>query len=92
MEPNERDAMIGDTCDIHEAAKLLKVHWQTVLDLIHKGFLPAAKIGRMWVMVKSDILAYLEGEVSRQTSERMGGPRPKPRRRAASPIPRSLPR
>ena len=78
---------MSKTCDIHQASELLKIHWQTVLDLINKGFIPAAKIGRAWVMLENDVLDYLVKEVSHQTSLRLGSggqPRPKKTRRKAS--------
>lgn len=63
--------------------KRRRVHWQTVLDLIHKGILPAAKIGRSWVLLESDVIGHLTKEVTRQTAARLGqhgGPKPKRKR------------
>lgn len=48
------------TVDAHEAAHMLKVHYETVLDLIAKGILPAAKIGRTYVMMTQDVIDYVQ--------------------------------
>lgn len=66
---------MSPTLNIHEAAELLKVHPKTVADLIHACILPAAKIGRAYVLLTRDVMAHLEREVARQTSERMRSPR-----------------
>lgn len=60
------------TCSVPEAARLLKVHEQTVLDLVHAYKIPAAKIGRAWVMLERDVLEYLELQIQMQTAARMG--------------------
>lgn len=62
------------TVDITEAADILKVHPNTVQDLISKGFLPAAKIGRAYVILVRDLVAYIEAQVVHQTAIRMGAP------------------
>jgi len=62
------------TLGILEAAELLKVHPRTVGDLIQSGAIPAAKVGRAWVMMTADVLNYLDGEISRQTAKRMRAP------------------
>jgi len=48
-----------ETCNITQAAKMLYCHHSTVRDLIRSGRLPAAKIGRAWVILTSDILELL---------------------------------
>lgn len=75
------------TCDIHQAADLLKVHWQTVLDLIGTGILPAAKIVRALVMLEGDVINHLTREVAKQTAARLGqggAPRPRQKRRRSA--------
>lgn len=62
------------TVDINGAADLLKVHPKTVLDLIGAGALPAAKIGRSYVLMTKDVVNYIEVQLVRQMAERMGGP------------------
>ena len=59
------------TVDVQEASRLLKAHPKTVLDLISAGAIPAAKIGRAYVMLTKDILQYVENSILKQTAKRM---------------------
>jgi excisionase family DNA binding protein len=61
------------TYDTEEAAAVLKVHPKTVEELIDTKAIPAAKIGRKWVMLKKDVLAYVEQQIVAQMAQRMGG-------------------
>lgn len=47
------------TLTIDEAAELLKTHSDTVSDCIHNRGLPAARIGRAFVLVEDDIITWL---------------------------------
>lgn len=47
------------TLRLEEAADLLKCSSDTVLELIHSDSLPAAKIGRSWVLVDVDVIEYI---------------------------------
>lgn len=60
------------TLNTVEAASVLKVHRKTVEDLINNGTIPAAKIGRSWVMLERDVLAYVTNQISQQTAKRNG--------------------
>lgn len=60
------------TCNIAEAARLLKVHEETVAQMIRDHKLPAAKIGRAWVMLERDVIEYIEREIQLQTAARLG--------------------
>ena len=60
------------TLNIQEAALVLKVHPKTVLDLIGHGHLPAARVGRSYVMLTRDVLVYVEAHIKRQTERRRG--------------------
>lgn len=62
------------TCNVEQAAAMLNVHPNTIFDLIGKCALPAAKIGRAWVMKRQDILDFLDAQIIRQTRERMTSP------------------
>lgn len=70
------------TVNIPRAAALLCVHPKTVEDLIHDGTLPAAKIGRAWVLMERDVLDYINQQVIAQTQKRRTGV-VQPKRRAA---------
>lgn len=80
---------VPPTVDVLGAAALMKVHPQTVLDMIARGELPAAQIGRSYVLLTSDVLRYVEEAIVRQTAARMRAPlRPadmKPPRRRGTP-------
>jgi len=66
--------MTTPTVDIHGAAELMKVHSKTVLDLISSGVLPAARVGRAYVLLTSDVIAHIENQIIAQTAERMAIP------------------
>jgi excisionase family DNA binding protein len=56
------------------AADLMKVHPKTVLDLIGAGALPAGRVGRGYVLLTKDVLAYVEHVIARDTAERIAVP------------------
>ncbi|WP_454844941.1 helix-turn-helix domain-containing protein [Ralstonia thomasii] len=63
------------TVGVTEAAEILHVHPNRVLELISEGAFPAGKIGRAWVMMTRDVLAYAEKVIIEQTAERLVGRR-----------------
>ncbi len=73
---------MNPTCDLQQAAELMKVHPKTVEDLIRRGVLRAGKVGRSWVLMTADILEYLERLIVRQTIERTSRVVVRVRRRA----------
>lgn len=62
------------TLNTREAAKVMKIHENSVLKLIDNGEIPAAKVGRAWVMMERDVLQYVENQIVRQTAQRMRSP------------------
>jgi excisionase family DNA binding protein len=62
------------TVNIQGAADLMKVHPKTVLDLISEGALPAAKVGRAYVLMTKDVLSHIEQQIIAQTAARMRAP------------------
>lgn len=62
---------MGLTVGIREAAEILHVHPKSVEDLIRNGQIPAGKVGRAWVMMTRDVLAYVEMVIIAQTAERL---------------------
>lgn len=62
------------TLSVPQAAEVLKVHPKTVLDMINAGQLPAAKIGRAYVMMEKDVLDHIENQIIMQTAQRMRSP------------------
>jgi excisionase family DNA binding protein len=70
---DELDPIVGAmTLNIHQAADILKIHPKSVLDLIGHGYLPAARVGRAYVMLTRDVMAYVEMNIKRQTERRLG--------------------
>jgi excisionase family DNA binding protein len=67
-------AQLLPTCRVKQAAELMGVHPKTVEDYIEAGALPAAKMGRAWVMLTKDVLALVTQQVVHQTAERMKRP------------------
>ena len=66
---------IKSTLSVPEAGELMNVHGNTVLKLIEAGTLPAAKIGRAYVLLLADVMQHIERLITAQTSQRrMGGP------------------
>ncbi len=61
------------TTDLRGAADILKVHPKTMLELIQSGAVPAAKVGRAYVMLTRDVLNYLAQLLIKQTVDRMRG-------------------
>lgn len=53
-----------ETLNLQSAAKFLFVHWQTLRAKASTGEVPAAKLGRRWVFLKSDLVAYLRSQYS----------------------------
>ena len=60
-----------NTYDAQETADLLKTDVTTVRALIDDGKLPAAKIGRAYVIREDDLDDYLAQKVREQTAERI---------------------
>lgn len=65
--------MTGVTCGVKEAAEILHVHPKTVEDLIRGGDIPAGKVGRAWVMMTRDVIAYAEKTIMKQSADRLRG-------------------
>ena len=82
--------MTNPTVDVRGAASMMNVHQQTVLDMIAAGDLPAARLGRSYVLLTRDVLAHIERAIQQQTAQRMGLVRKPHHRRAARSLPRRL--
>ncbi len=84
-----------DTIDSRECAELLRCTPEQVEELARKGDLPAVKIGRGWLFVRADLLAYLAEKAREEALERRSrrevvkmAPRaPQPGRRRNVPLP-----
>jgi len=58
------------TVDIEGAAQLMNIHARTAEKLVVRGILPAARIGRAYVLMERDVLAYIEEQVACQTAQK----------------------
>jgi excisionase family DNA binding protein len=65
--------MINETVRAEEAAQLMGVHPETLKKMCIDGAIPAAKIGKAWVIMRRDVLAFVERQVIEQTKRRRGG-------------------
>ena len=65
---------VKPTLSAPEAANLMNVHVNTIFKLIEAGSLPAAKIGRAYVLLMVDVMEYVQNTVLQQTSQRNGSP------------------
>lgn len=61
------------TFDLIECAEFLKVDRTTVLKLAGSGEIPGAKIGRAWVFLEDDVVAFLRRRINEQTAARQQG-------------------
>lgn len=62
--------MTADTIDAEECAELLRATKEQVEELARGGELPALKIGRSWLFVRADLLAYLAEKARAEAQER----------------------
>jgi excisionase family DNA binding protein len=58
------------TLDLNEAANFLKISETTAQEMAASGELPGAKIGRAWVFLADDLVAWLREQVKSQRRER----------------------
>lgn len=63
--------MTEPTCDVHRAAEIMNVHENTVYELIEACELPAAKLGRGWVILTQDVLRLVTEAIRLQTAARI---------------------
>lgn len=60
------------TVSVEQAALLMLANRAKVEALIQSGELPAAKIGKGYVMLERDVMAFIERQIVAQTADRMG--------------------
>ena len=53
------------TLDLLEAAKLLKLHPQTLLQRARASEIPAAKPGKCWVFIEEDLIDWIRSQYNR---------------------------
>ncbi|MGZ8227491.1 MAG: helix-turn-helix domain-containing protein [Methylococcaceae bacterium] len=57
------------TLDLSEAAQLLKLHPQTVLQRVRAGDIPGAKLGKCWVFIQQDLIEWVRSKYTRPQQE-----------------------
>jgi excisionase family DNA binding protein len=59
-----------ETLDVAEVAALLRAEAETIMQLARKGELPGTRIGKSWVFLREDVIAFLKEQIARDTEER----------------------
>lgn len=63
--------MNGDeTMDVCETATLLRAESETILQFARRGELPGTRIGKSWVFLREDVIAFLKHQIARDTEQR----------------------
>ena len=82
-----------DTIDAIECAELLRCRPEQVEELARTGEIPGLKLGRSWLFVRHDLLAYLAEKARQEAEQRRAKRQPgvaqlvKPRRRVPPRLP-----
>ena len=59
-----------DTLGVTEAAALLRAESETVMQFARRGELPGTRIGKSWVFMRDDVLAFLRRQIAIDTEAR----------------------
>lgn len=70
--------MDQDTMDLAAAAALLHAEPATVAGCARSGELPGTHIGKGWVFLREDVLAFLRERIAADTAERRARQHPPP--------------
>jgi excisionase family DNA binding protein len=91
-----------ETLGVEQAALLLHAENETVMQFARRGELPGTRIGKSWVFIREDVLAFLRARIEQDTLERrdhyakaplaIALERPKRSRRTIPPILPTLPK
>lgn len=82
-----------ETIDSTECAELLRCTPEQVEELARAGEIPGLKLGRSWLFVRHDLLAYLAEKARLEAEKRRAKRQPgvvqmvRPRRRVPPPLP-----
>lgn len=58
-----------DTLDTEQAAEFLRIHPVTLKAKARSGEIPGAKIGKRWVFLQVDLVAYLRAQYAARVSQ-----------------------
>ena len=59
-----------ETLGVEEAAALLRAETSTVMQLARRGDLPGTRIGKSWVFLREDVIAFLRQQIASDTQDR----------------------
>ena len=83
-----------DTIDADQCAELLRCSVDQVEEMARAGYIPGLKIGRGWLFVRADLLAWLAQRAREEAADRRARRQPaaivqpiKPRRRPPPVLP-----
>lgn len=62
----------NETLDLHGVAALCKAEPETIAQYARSGELPGTKMGKSWVFLRDDVLAFLRKRILQETEERRG--------------------
>lgn len=68
---NMTGTAIPPTMNLKEAAETLKIHPHSMEKIIRAGHIPAGRVGRAYVLMTRDVLAYAERIIIDQTAGRI---------------------
>lgn len=62
--------MSNETMDLPTVAEYLGAKAETISQLARKGELPGAQIGKGWIFLREDVLAFLRNRIAAETEAR----------------------
>lgn len=60
----------SEILDAAETAALLHAEAETIMQLARSGTLPGTRIGKAWIFLREDVMAFLREQIARDTAER----------------------
>lgn len=61
-----------ETLDLQGVAALFRAEPETIAQYARSGELPGTKMGKSWVFLRDDVLAFLRERILQETQERRG--------------------
>ena len=61
---------LDDILDVSDAAALLRAESTTVMQFARRGELAGTRIGKSWVFLRADVIAFVRTQIARETAER----------------------
>lgn len=60
-----------ETLGVADVAALLRCNEDLVMSFARRGQLPGIRLGKAWVFLREDVLAFLRGRIETETQERL---------------------